>query len=499
MRFTILLAVAFFFAGTPAHAQIVVQDSCHFKLTDYTSTAINDTIYFLPDGVDYSTILVDTANYKGYAIQWDEYNPGVGYQPIDTTIAISFSPSTEGKGYRLTLTSTTDTVTGRYWFIKNDFSTEILTKDLDGNLSSGAYTSDCKSYGPIRVSYKQVDVFYYDPQSGETLYIQPEYTATWEKELNVTQGKMRYLSKSNNTYRYQLEEAYWKDMYYTFVLTDACGNERRDSVYIRSINPHASFNLKHVVLTDSIYYPDESEEYYYFYSEKVNKDVSAPALYMFINKSENAHEYLWSFGDSIKQRTTKDTVVYTYWLWGDYDVKLTAEHKVQWWTQTCTSDTTIPGGKDGGNEGVSIDQPTLMAPNVFSINSASYQGTWRFTDVSISDFEIAIYSRSGRRIHHFKGNVRDWNGWDGRINNSGNYVPTGVYWYIVKNYTYIRNFDPVAEAAFDPGTIWQGGSSPSNSGGTNTSTTTSNSTSNSEKKRDSPNSEYRGFIHVYND
>jgi gliding motility-associated-like protein len=78
----------------------------------------------------------------------------------------------------------------------------------------------------------------------------------------------------------------------------------------------------------------------------------------------------------------------------------------------------------------SIDSTNV--PNVFTPGIEPYS-YWRIEDdVSISDFEIAIYNRYGKRVYHFRGNIRDWTGWDGYNKSTNNFVTTGVYYFVVK-------------------------------------------------------------------
>ena len=50
---------------------------------------------------------------------------------------------------------------------------------------------------------------------------------------------------------------------------------------------------------------------------------------------------------------------------------------------------------------------------------------------SIRDFKITIFNRVGQVVHEYEGDVRDWEGWDGFIKNSGSRkAPPGNYFVI---------------------------------------------------------------------
>jgi gliding motility-associated-like protein len=92
-----------------------------------------------------------------------------------------------------------------------------------------------------------------------------------------------------------------------------------------------------------------------------------------------------------------------------------------------------------------------------------------YQDASITDFEIAIYNRFGKRVYHFAGNIRDWDGWDGTIKGSNRVVQTGVYYYVVKEIRGLPDFD-----SHIVGDLTK------------------------EGEDNSKNTIHRGFVHVYN-
>lgn len=55
-----------------------------------------------------------------------------------------------------------------------------------------------------------------------------------------------------------------------------------------------------------------------------DKITKAPVSITFTNKSKNAYEYIWDFGDGGKSTTDKKTVYHTYGTSGSYTVILSA-------------------------------------------------------------------------------------------------------------------------------------------------------------------------------
>lgn len=481
-RYLFLIVFQLMFSGL--YSQITAPYADYSDLVSYTVSGGPDSIFFFSSKNSSTFLIADTARFQGYNYSWELFNPASGYVAFSTNERIDVVPDTIAQGYRLTAWNDTDTQISRCWLMRNAFDARITTKDEEGNLSIEAYTSECDVYGPIQVQMTQSQLIYYHPETREQIVYKPRYSMVWTKEQDVPEGRIVSKGSFSNNYKYNVENAYWEDMWYTIEIKDSSGTSIRDSVNVRSINPKADFEYTYIQLDDKTFYPDKDTNYYFFYSSAKKSDaISAPAQFIFTSKSKNAHQLVWNFADStLPYRTVKDSVIKEFNKWGTFKVSLTAEHHVKWWTQTCTDVFSL-------TEAIKIDQPKLIAPNAFCINS-SYYPAWRFEDVSITDFEISIFSRNGVRVHHFEGNIHDWNGWDGKYRNSDSYVSDGVYFYAVKNYSAIHNIDK--NTSNPP--VWGGTKTDSDTDSGSGDTTGDSS---SKGKRDLSNSEYRGFIHVF--
>ncbi len=447
------------FAPLNAGAQILAPDADYSDTANYLLPNGPDSLFFFNVDNSSTYIIVDTQNYKGYTIQWDEYSHLTGYDSISAEEKISFAPDTVGKGYRLTLRGA-DTVVRRCWVFKNDFDMKITSKDEGDTLWTNSYLY-CDRLELIDVKRKDAYLKYHHPVDYDTLFYEMGYKSEWEKEQNVAEGNIIRVSKVGDKQRHRLVNPYWEGMWYTNIVTDSAGLERQDKVYVRSIVPKAEIkDAEYIKRTDKFYYPDRSERYYDIYAaDKISDEESAPAKYRFTHDSKNAHSYYWVFGDTSKPfRSTEDSVIHTYNYWGEFEAYLVAEHTFSLINKTCT-DSTEP-------KEISIAKPTLHAPGAISPPNGNVP-YWRFFDVSIADFEVVIFNRHGKKVHDFKGNINDWNGWDGKYRDSERVVPTGVYFYVVKKISTIPNIDPENDEEFNP-------------------------------EFTSENTEYRGFIHVFN-
>lgn len=472
-------------------AQIISPYADYSEAVAYSMPGTKDSLYFFAADNDSIFIMADTSKDISPVVDWEIYVPGTGYQSLASTdFKLEVTPSLIATGYRLTTWNGGDSTVARCWIISYSFDCEIITKDINDTLPTSAYTSSCSKYGPIKVRVDCDTAIYFNPANGDTVLYKPKLKRVWQNEKNIpNQGGMVYRGLSNSLHQYYVENAHYESMWYYFIVSDSVGTKKSDTVFVRSITPLAKFTAQYVTLIDSAYYPGKGYNYLYFYGEKSGFPESAPAVYRFINESVNAQEFLWNFGDSTKSSSLEDTIYHTYYNWSDnFPAKLTATHIVEWSGKKCPV-------TESSNEGdIKVAEPKLKAPEAFAINSSTYPA-WRFEDISISDFEISIYSRSGIRVHHFEGNIRDWEGWDGRIGNSSNYAKTGVYFYIVKNYYDITNFDPTIKNNLSGGdnTNPDGGETQDGQAdGTNTDT--------GEPPKDGKkvNNYHRGYIHVFN-
>ncbi len=472
------------------YSQLFAPHAGFSDTTNYTISGINDSLYFFTSNTDSTYLLADTNLYNNCSIEWYEYVPASGYQLLSFTgTKLVVEADTIGKSYQLLIRNATDTLIQRCWVFKNNFRISITPKNNEQQLSTSSYVG-CDLIEPIWVLIDSSDISYVNPVTHEELTCKLKYKLSWKKEFDVEEGKI-VAGKIPITgqLKSKITDPYWKDMWYTAIVTDASQQERRDSVYVRSIRPHADFTVNHIKLDDKTYYPDKDSAYYYYYSEEYRGEEinSAPAKFFIENKSENAHSYLWNFDevdgnkDTITLETNADSIIYEYIRWGTFTPKLTARHSVEWALLTCED-------VMEAEEEIEILQPMLSVRNAISVPSGD-NNVFRFVDESIIDFEISIFNRNGMKVHHFKGNIRDWDGWDGKYNNGDNYVPTGVYYYIVKNYTVIQPNDEEAERS----STWQSSSeSSSNDSGTSTGSTTT------DTKSVGTNTQFRGFFHVFN-
>lgn len=173
---------------------------------------------------------------------------------------------------------------------------------------------------------------------------------------------------------------------YTVTATNNCGSTI-DSVIITQSNPIADF-------TPSV------------------TTGPAPLTVTFINQSQNALLYNWTFGNG--STSALDTPEYTFINEGIYTVVLTAEDSY--------------GCVDTHSDTIYILNAGLYVPNVFTPNNDDRNEEFNISGTGISGVEGSIINRWGDTIASWNSLTEGWKG----INYDGDKAPEGVYYYLIK-------------------------------------------------------------------
>jgi gliding motility-associated-like protein len=177
-----------------------------------------------------------------------------------------------------------------------------------------------------------------------------------------------------------------------------------------------------------------SESSFFYESIHVKADFTAdpvkggaPLEVAFTDKSIRGYSYKWEFGDG------KDSISFlnnppphTYYKPGEYSVKLTIESDRPY---RCIDSLRF--------DKISVDKSKLDIPNVFTPDGDGVNDYFIMESQSLRSLSIEIFSRSGLRVYAFTGDgekLKQWQGWDGNINNSSRKATPGVYFYIIQAY-----------------------------------------------------------------
>jgi gliding motility-associated-like protein len=154
------------------------------------------------------------------------------------------------------------------------------------------------------------------------------------------------------------------------------------------------------------------------YSDSV---VSAPIQVTFTNNSKNTVNYTWIFGDgdTVRMKEPENTPEpHVYHRANQlYKLKLIASSK-----EGCLREDTAS---------ITVAKSELDAPNVFTPNEDGNNDYFVIRNISMREFHLTIFTRSGRKVYEFQGpDINSWDGWDGKMGNTE--LTSGVYYYVLE-------------------------------------------------------------------
>lgn len=365
----------------------------------------------------------DTNSYK---FSWYKYNPLL--KLFDTS---SFAVATDTNamyveglvtgGYMLISESDSISDTSVVWVYNCFFDSNArITNKRDKNdtLTDGF---NC-SYFELDAYAKPDTFFYYNYHKKHDLMILDTWVEfVWGTD-NPDSGVPGKKRRVNGVFKGFVTPFPTKNTMYTVTMTNNSGAVRYDTVYFRTIYTKASIDF------DVMYYGEQNPNYY--------SDPETPSAPLDVkvdaSRSKNANVYYWTYGDGNSNTTTDTNEIFlTYYIPGTYEIKLQTTSK-----ELCTNDTTVI---------IKVGPAKLNFPNFFVPDGSDEikpgsNNIFRLYDVSISDFEITIVNRWGQRVHYYKGDIREWDGWNGRMEITNALAPEGVYFYVVKARGY---YDPI--------------------------------------------------------
>ncbi len=164
----------------------------------------------------------------------------------------------------------------------------------------------------------------------------------------------------------------------------------------------------------------------------------APLVVTFTDKSiRGTKRYTWEFGDKTPDGKKapdwiinkdslwilSDPFTHTYYIPGDYSVKLTIESELG-----CIDSLRL-------EPKIAVDPSKLEIPNVFTPDGDGFNDFFTVNGVSLRFISVEVFSRSGVRVYYFTGDgerLKGWKGWDGNLNNTSIKTSPGVYFYIIR-------------------------------------------------------------------
>jgi gliding motility-associated-like protein len=144
--------------------------------------------------------------------------------------------------------------------------------------------------------------------------------------------------------------------------------------------------------------------------------------------SENSITYDWEYWEVTDTNTlakSTDPKVKIE-MPGQYSTRVIARY------QQCTY-------KFASEDYIRVDSSLLEIPNVFTPNEDGANDYFQVKAKSLRTFHGIIYNRWGRPVFEWTDPKTFENGWNGKMNNTGQDCPSGTYYYIIKAEGYDKN------------------------------------------------------------
>jgi PKD repeat protein len=372
-------------------AQLSSPGAKSIRYTSYPSSpAVKDPIFFYCNvlGTDRGTL---TAQRPGgtetYDYSWYKWNDGTGsfstFLVTHPGVTASTIDNLDSGGYRVKIDSsgiTVKTLTGWIFFDTPPIAEAGLQQQLCNRVALSG-----------RAEASTANFFYKDPVTSATVTFKNVITFRWS---STPESVIPYpdINISPVTYTPPLEDVTYK----LEVSSLGCNNEA--SFFYESIHVNADFSVD----------PSEGE---------------APLEVSFTDASVRGNIYTWDFGDDTISHL-KDPPPHTYYKPGEYTVLLTIESNLH-----CIDSVR--------SETITVNPSSLNIPNVFTPDEDGYNDKFRIESKSLRFVSMEIFSQSGLKVYGFSGEgerLKNWDGWDGKINNSSVEAQPGIYFYIIRAY-----------------------------------------------------------------
>ena len=379
--------IIFLFLTLSSAAQLTAPDNNAVRYTTYPSfPAIKDPVFIYCNATGSQKGTLNAASQAGTApfgftwYKWDDATKSFSI-PVrtETGVSVSSVDNLEEGGYKVIISGGYDTSFVGWIFTDKPHSyAALLNRTCDYVALKGEAA---------------IDTFYYkNPVNGSATRLPNKVKFLWSSEP-ASIIPFPDLDLTPQTFIPPLV-----DVTYKIQVTDSFGCKSESSFFYESIHVKADFSI----------YPDKGE---------------APLEVSFTDKSIRGTVFKWDFGwgeDSISD--LQNPVPYIYYKPGEYSVKLTIESD-----KHCIDSMRF--------EKIVVDPSELDIPNVFTPNGDGLNDRFMVLKKSLRYLSVEVFSRSGKMVYNFTGegeNLSNWEGWDGKVNNSSADATPGVYFYVIR-------------------------------------------------------------------
>jgi PKD repeat protein len=365
-------------------AQITAPDSRAVRVTNYPVTPRQDPVFIFCVAGDSDTGSLTAASPGGtapFTFIWTRYDQAGGSYSIpvmmETGVTSTAAGLVEG-GYRVEISD------------GGGYSTELYAwVDLDKPVAHAALHNFTCDYIALDGTAAQDNFYYYDPSTGASRQLPNGVNHMWS---STPESAIPYPDIELDPVTFSPPLV---DVIYMLQVTDSFGCSTTSSFDYTSIHVKADFTAE----------PTSGE---------------APLEVSFTDESVRGFYYTWKFGDD-SVSTLQNPGTHTYYTPGTYYATLTIESEL-----TCS---------DSDSVKITVDPSSLQIPNVFTPNEDGINDFFIPDKKSLRFINMQIFAKSGHRVYYYQGDgedLKNWQGWDGKIKYSERRASPGAYYYIIR-------------------------------------------------------------------
>jgi hypothetical protein len=360
----------------------------------------------------------------------------IPFLPTDSVLYSSLQVDTSG-GYMVRIhKANKPDITFKAWLFMNEVTqAQILNKRGDS-----IYLDYACDYLQLKALIKHKTFHYFTSDSDSIgLKLNNNIIAKFIADPGGSNYTAYPLNSTSETYKTIIWNPDAVDTRFTLKVTDPFGVAAADTVLYKSIQVNAKLQL--IVKGSKSQKTDASDTttitstvFEGLTPDPQSLEGSGPVSVKFINytatPSKGSETYWFYFEDTVHasnhikvadsiSHDTIDAPTHKYYFPGSYQAIMIAQNI---WGCRDTVRTPV----------IKVLDAELEFPNVFTLTSLDQmKPALRNHFLTIQSFHISIFSRWGRTIYEYSGDINEWEGWDGNIH--GSPASPGLYFYVVES------------------------------------------------------------------
>jgi len=427
LGFILLLAIGFN-GFSQITSPIAFTEATEYSDTDMVFVFCGDEITNL------ELIANDSTAIGGFDFSWFKFNnttqdftdviDGSSFTINNDSTSSRLSDLTNG-GYKVVLNDGSSTQEYVAWvYINNELSVQIQFHE----------ENDCDYLALLTDPYYHTTVYfdtplnYYHPITKELYILQnriDDYDWSASPEMDSFRSYNGPFTSVAEDPTDNNSELPTENTTFSVIVTDRFGCTTEDDIDYKAIETDANFSWTTI--------DDKTDEILNTGNSDSEISEAAPLKVQFTNESLNAVDFTWFFGDTLWNNDQDTVFTSDYFLQPVHTYYMSAPDSGKTYVLRMYSESEA-GCVDSIFFNIKVEASKIEFPNVFTPNEDGINDKFKPKEgfQSIRNFKITIFTQAGQLVHEYEGDIRDWEGWDGKIRNSERVAKDGYYFFVVE-------------------------------------------------------------------